>query len=253
MLIIGGRQLQAVLAEYLDHDNGHRPHRALGQPPPLGSFTQSYGSSRLDASLLLLPLVGFLPPHDPRIRGTLKAVQAQLSSDGFLLRYRPEQAPDGLPVGEGTFLPCSFWLVDALALDGRHDEAAELFEHLLGVRNDVGLLAEEYDPHAKRLLGNFPQALSHIALVTSAFNLARTANTRPPGADQRRTHRPPGLDLASVRSQETCLELDRREAGRRLIFTTATTSHTTAHDTRRENNGDSPYTAAIALNGAPAS
>jgi GH15 family glucan-1,4-alpha-glucosidase len=157
----------------------------------LGSFTQSYGSSRLDASLLLLPLVGFLPPHDPRIRGTLKAVQAQLSSDGFLLRYRPEQALDGLPVGEGTFLPCSFWLVDALALDGRHDEAAELFERLLGVRNDVGLLAEEYDPHAKRLLGNFPQALSHIALVTSAFNLARTANTRPPGGGPAPNPSPP--------------------------------------------------------------
>jgi GH15 family glucan-1,4-alpha-glucosidase len=157
----------------------------------LGSFTQSYGSSRLDASLLLLPLVGFLPPHDPRIRGTLKAVQAQLSSDGFLLRYRPEQALDGLPVGEGTFLPCSFWLVDALALDGRHDEAAELFERLLGVRNDVGLLAEEYDPHAKRLLGNFPQALSHIALVTSAFNLARTANTRPSGGGPSPNPSPP--------------------------------------------------------------
>jgi GH15 family glucan-1,4-alpha-glucosidase len=157
----------------------------------LGSFTQSYGSSRLDASLLLLPLVGFLPPHDPRIRGTLKAVQAQLSSDGFLLRYRPEQALDGLPVGEGTFLPCSFWLVDALALDGRHNQATELFERLLGVRNDVGLLAEEYDPHAERLLGNFPQALSHIALVTSASNLARTGNTRPPGGGPARNPSPP--------------------------------------------------------------
>jgi GH15 family glucan-1,4-alpha-glucosidase len=140
----------------------------------LGSFTQSYGDARLDASLLLLPLVGFLPPEDPRIRGTLEAVQAQLLQDGFLLRYRSEEAIDGLPVGEGSFLPCSFWLVDALALDGRHDQAAALFERLLDVRNDVGLLAEEYDPRTRRLLGNFPQAFSHIALVNSAFSLARS-------------------------------------------------------------------------------
>jgi GH15 family glucan-1,4-alpha-glucosidase len=141
----------------------------------LGSFTQSYGSSRLDASLLLLPQVGFLPPHDPRIRGTLEAVQRQLSDEEFLLRYRTEESVDGLPGGEGAFLPCSFWLVDALALDGRHDEAAELFERLLGLRNDVGLLAEEYDPREKRLLGNFPQAFSHVALINSALTLARTA------------------------------------------------------------------------------
>jgi GH15 family glucan-1,4-alpha-glucosidase len=138
----------------------------------LGSFTQSYGSSELDASLLLLPLVGFLRPEDPRIRGTLTAVREQLSWDGFLLRYRSEQGIDGLPAGEGVFLPCSFWLVDALALDGRRDEAADLLERLLSVRNDVGLLAEEYDPGLRRLLGNFPQAFSHIALVNSAFNLA---------------------------------------------------------------------------------
>jgi GH15 family glucan-1,4-alpha-glucosidase len=142
----------------------------------LGSFTQSYGSSQLDASLLLLPQVGFLPPEDPRVRGTLHAVQRQLSFEGFLLRYRTEHAIDGLPAGEGTFLPCSFWLVDALTLDGRHDEATELFDRLLGVRNDVGLLAEEYDPRARRLLGNFPQAFSHLALVNSAFNLARTSD-----------------------------------------------------------------------------
>jgi GH15 family glucan-1,4-alpha-glucosidase len=141
----------------------------------LGSFTQSYGSSRLDASLLLMPLVGFLPAEDPRIRGTLAAVQEQLSADGFLFRYRSEEAFDGLPAGEGTFLPCSFWLVDALVHDGRQDEAAELFERLLGVRNDVGLLAEEFDPAKGRLLGNFPQAFSHLALVSSAFILARNA------------------------------------------------------------------------------
>jgi GH15 family glucan-1,4-alpha-glucosidase len=141
----------------------------------LGSFTQSYGDSRLDASLLLLPQVGFLPPEDPRVRGTLAAVQRQLSIDGFVLRYRSEDEIDGLPSGEGAFLPCSFWLVDALALDGRHDRATELFERLLGVRNDLGLLAEEYDPRSGHLLGNFPQAFSHIALLNSAFTLASTA------------------------------------------------------------------------------
>jgi GH15 family glucan-1,4-alpha-glucosidase len=151
----------------------------------LGSFTQSYGIPQLDASLLLLPQVGFLPPEDPRVRGTLAAVQRQLSVDGFLLRYRSEEQVDGLPFGEGAFLPCSFWLVDALALDGRHDEATELFERLLGVRNDVGLLAEEYDPRSGRLLGNFPQAFSHISLLNSAFNLARTAT----GSCECREHR----------------------------------------------------------------
>jgi GH15 family glucan-1,4-alpha-glucosidase len=140
----------------------------------LGSFTQAYGSPQLDASLLLLPQVGFLPPVDPRVRGTMVAIQRRLMSDGFLLRYRSEEEDDGLPAGEGAFLPCSFWLVDALALDGRHDEAVELFERLLDARNDLGLLAEEYDPRTGRLLGNFPQALSHIALVNSAITLAQT-------------------------------------------------------------------------------
>jgi GH15 family glucan-1,4-alpha-glucosidase len=144
----------------------------------LGSFTQSYGSTQLDASLLLLPQVGFLPPTDPRIRGTLDAVQRELSADGFLLRYRSEEEIDGLPFGEGTFLPCSYWLVDALALDGRYDEAAELFERLLGVRNDLGLLAEEYDPRTGRLLGNFPQAFSHVALINSAMTLASARDGR---------------------------------------------------------------------------
>ncbi len=144
----------------------------------LGSFTQSYGDSRLDASLLLLPLVGFLPPEDPRVRGTLAAAQQHLSLEGLLLRYRTEEAIDGLPAGEGAFLPCSFWLVDALALDGRQEEATELFERLLGVRNDIGLLAEEYDPRGGRLLGNFPQAFSHFALVNSAFRLARAGGRR---------------------------------------------------------------------------
>jgi GH15 family glucan-1,4-alpha-glucosidase len=137
----------------------------------LESFTQVYGGSELDASLLLMPLVGFLPPDDPRIRGTVAAVQRELSWDGLLRRYRDEQAVDGLPSGEGVFLPCSFWLVEALVLDGRKDEATALFERLLSLRNDVGLLAEEYDPDAGGLLGNFPQAFSHIGLVNSALCL----------------------------------------------------------------------------------
>jgi GH15 family glucan-1,4-alpha-glucosidase len=143
----------------------------------VGAFTQSYGSAQLDGSVLLLPLVGFLPPDDPRVRSTVKAIQEQLTWDGFVLRYRSEEGVDGLPSGEGVFLPCSFWLVDALALDGRHDEARELFERLLGLCNDVGLLAEEYDPGEERLLGNFPQAFSHIALVNSAYNLTHATES----------------------------------------------------------------------------
>jgi GH15 family glucan-1,4-alpha-glucosidase len=139
----------------------------------LGSFTQSYGSKELDASLLLLPLVGFLPSSDPRVRGTIEAVERELLQDGFLLRYRThEQGVDGLPPGEGVFLPCSFWLADCYELLGRHDEAHELFERLVGLANDLGLLSEEYDPAAGRLLGNFPQAFTHLALVNSAFNVA---------------------------------------------------------------------------------
>jgi len=139
----------------------------------LGSFTQSYGSPELDASLLLLPLVGFLPASDPRIRGTIEAVERELLQDGFVLRYKTrEEGVDGLPPGEGVFLPCSFWLVDCYELLGRHDEAHELFGRLADLANDVGLLAEEYDPRAGRLLGNFPQAFTHLALVNTAFNLA---------------------------------------------------------------------------------
>ena len=138
----------------------------------LGSFTQSYGSDLLDASVLLLPVIGFLPAEDSRIRSTLTRAQQQLSRHGFMLRYDSGRSGDGMPEGEGAFLPCSFWLVDALAIDGRCEEATELFERLLEVRNDVGLLAEEYDPENRRLLGNFPQAFSHVALINSALNLA---------------------------------------------------------------------------------
>jgi GH15 family glucan-1,4-alpha-glucosidase len=177
-------------------DEIHREVCEHGFDPEIGSFTQSYGSPELDASLLLLPLVGFLPASDPRIRGTIEAVERDLLQDGFVLRYRtheaeagsaagiadgarpedraPDGAPgvDGLPPGEGVFLPCSFWLVDCYELLGRHDDAHDLFGRLVGLANDLGLLAEEYDPRAGRLLGNFPQAFTHLALVNTAFNLA---------------------------------------------------------------------------------
>ena len=138
-----------------------------------GTFVQSYGSPALDASLLLIPLVGFLPPDDPRVAGTVDAIQRELCEDGFVMRYRCEHTDDGLPGGEGAFLPCSFWLVDALALLGRRDEARRTFKRLLGLRNDVGLLSEEYDIARGRLVGNFPQAFTHVGLVNSAVGLGR--------------------------------------------------------------------------------
>jgi GH15 family glucan-1,4-alpha-glucosidase len=140
----------------------------------LGSFTQSYGSDELDASTLLIPILGFLPPNDRRVVGTVDAVQRHLTRSGFVERYRmrEQNEVDGLSGGEGAFLPCSFWLADALLMVGRRQEAQELFERLLGIRNDLGLLAEEYDPAEKRLLGNFPQAFTHVGLVNSAYNLS---------------------------------------------------------------------------------
>ncbi|MBA3395960.1 MAG: glycoside hydrolase family 15 protein [Deltaproteobacteria bacterium] len=135
------------------------------------AFTQAYGSSTLDASLLLTALVGFLPASDPRIGGTVRAIERELLQDGLVMRYRSDITDDGLPPGEGAFLACSFWLADNYALLGRRDDALALFEHLLSLRNDVGLLAEEYDPVARRLLGNFPQAFSHVGLVNTACNL----------------------------------------------------------------------------------
>jgi GH15 family glucan-1,4-alpha-glucosidase len=135
------------------------------------SFVQCYGSDELDASLLLIPITGFLPASDPRVVSTAEAIRRELTVDGFVRRYRTGKAEDGLPPGEGVFLACSFWLADNLCMQGRWDEANELFERLLGLANDVGLLAEEYDPVARRLLGNFPQAFSHVALVNTAFNL----------------------------------------------------------------------------------
>ncbi len=143
----------------------------------LGSFTQAYGSSELDASTLLIPLVGFLPADDPRVAGTINAIQRDLTRDGFVERYKVQQRNDvdGLPGGEGVFLPCSFWLVDALLMQERDDEARALFERLLAIRNDLGLISEEYDPVEKRLLGNYPQAFTHVGLVNSAYNLSHHA------------------------------------------------------------------------------
>jgi GH15 family glucan-1,4-alpha-glucosidase len=143
-----------------------------GYDPELASFTQSYGSKSLDASLLLIPLVGFLPASDERVQGTVDAIQRTLIRNGLVMRYLSDEGVDGLPRGEGVFLPCSFWLVDCLELMGRHDEGHALFERLVAVANDLGLFAEEYDPVAGRLLGNFPQAFTHLTLVNSAFNLA---------------------------------------------------------------------------------
>ena len=135
------------------------------------TFVQSYGSKELDASLLLMPLVGFLPPTDLRVRGTVEAIERHLMADGLVMRYDTRSGHDGLPPGEGAFLACSFWLADNLVLIGRREDARQLYERLLALRNDVGLLAEEYLPSQKRMLGNFPQALSHIALVNTAHNL----------------------------------------------------------------------------------
>jgi GH15 family glucan-1,4-alpha-glucosidase len=153
----------------------HQDVCANGYDRDMGSFVQSYGSKLVDASLLLLPVVGFLPAHDPRIAGTVAAVERQLLKDGFVKRYDTGRVEDGLPPGEGSFLACSFWLVDAFVLQGRRDEATALFERLLALRNDLGLLSEEYDAQAGRLVGNFPQAFSHIALINSAINLSRNA------------------------------------------------------------------------------
>ncbi|MBV8032175.1 MAG: glycoside hydrolase family 15 protein [Betaproteobacteria bacterium] len=144
---------------------------AKGFDPRRGTFVQSYGSEALDASLLLVPHTGFLPADDPRIVGTVDAIRRDLMVDGLVRRYGTDPDLDGLPAGEGVFLACSFWLADCLVLLKRTDEARELFERLLALRNDVGLLAEEYDPGAKRFLGNFPQAFSHVALVNTACNL----------------------------------------------------------------------------------
>jgi len=160
----------------LDHwralrDRMHAVICEKGFNPVRNAFTQSFGSSVLDASLLLIPVVGFLPADDPRMIGTVQAIETDLLVDGFVLRYHTEEARDGLPPGEGAFLPCSFWLVIAYALQGRMEDAQALFDHLLLVSNDLGLFSEEYDPAARRLVGNFPQAYTHLSLIGAALAL----------------------------------------------------------------------------------
>ncbi len=160
-------------------------HRRIchdGFDPELNSFVQSFGSKLLDASLLMIPLVGFIPPDDPRVRGTVEAIEKHLVRDGFVLRYDTSRSDDGLPPGEGAFLPCTFWLADNYKLLGEREKARTLFDRLAGLCNDVGLIAEEYDVHAGRLVGNFPQAFSHVALVNTALNLSRHGGP----ADQRK-------------------------------------------------------------------
>ncbi len=151
----------------------HQEVCARGYDANQKAFVQFYGSPLLDASLLMMPLVGFLPVSDPRVRGTIEAIERHLARDGFVSRYQTTPEVDGLPTGEASFLLCSFWLVDCLELVGRHDDATRLFDRLLSIRNDVGLLAEGYDTDQRRLAGNFPQAFSHVGLINSALNLSR--------------------------------------------------------------------------------
>jgi GH15 family glucan-1,4-alpha-glucosidase len=155
-----------------NRDMIHQEVCEKGFDKELNSFVQSYGSKELDASCLRIVLVGFLPPDDPRIRGTVEAIESRLMKDGFVQRYDTETADDGLSSGEGAFLACSFWMVIDLWLIGREADAKAMFERLLALRNDVGLLSEEYDPVERRLVGNFPQALSHIALIHAAFAIS---------------------------------------------------------------------------------
>jgi GH15 family glucan-1,4-alpha-glucosidase len=157
-----------------------------------GTFVQSYGAEELDASLLLIPLTGFLPATDPRMVDTVNAIERELKVGELVQRYRTHTSMDGLPPGEGAFLACSFWLADNFCLQGRWDQARALFERLVGLANDVGLLSEEYDPAAERFLGNFPQAFSHVALVSTAINLSHA--TKP--AEQRAERKAAGTDRA---------------------------------------------------------
>lgn len=179
----------------------------LGYDERRNTFTQFYGSRGLDAALLLMPRVGFLPADDPRVVGTVEAVQRDLVEDGLVQRYRPDADPpaghdggesplDGLPGGEGAFIACSFWLADALALQGRTDEARKLFERLLELTNDVGLLSEEWEPTAARQLGNTPQAFSHVGLINTALALERSPSHLATHRDQTGPERP-GHDLST--------------------------------------------------------
>jgi GH15 family glucan-1,4-alpha-glucosidase len=165
-------------------DEVHREVCEKGYDAGRNTFVQYYGAKELDASLLMIPLVGFLPAEDARVVGTVEAIQRELMHDGFVARYPTHPGVDGLPPGEGAFLACSFWLADCLALLGRAEEARAQFERLLGLRNDLGLLAEEYDPKAGRLVGNFPQAFSHVGLVNTARNLTHPSS---PARDRQQT------------------------------------------------------------------
>jgi GH15 family glucan-1,4-alpha-glucosidase len=172
---IEGMKLDGPVDRYRAlRDEIHRDVCSKGYDTDRQTFTQSYGSKGLDAALLLIPQVGFLPAEDERVRGTLRAVMSALSEDGMVRRYSVDETDDGQTGREGAFLACSFWLADALVMDGQRDAARERFEKLLSLRNDVGLLAEEYDATAGRQLGNMPQAYSHVALVNTALNLTES-------------------------------------------------------------------------------
>jgi GH15 family glucan-1,4-alpha-glucosidase len=168
-----------------------------GFDPDQNAFVQSFGAKALDASLLLIPIVGFLKPDDPRVRGTVAAIERKLVWNGLVMRYDTGEGTDGLPPGEGAFLACSFWLADNYVMLGRYDEARALFDRLLALRNDVGLLAEEYDPVGRRQLGNFPQAFSHLALINTARNLASAA-----GPAHQRSSRAPDSSAARGRDED---------------------------------------------------
>jgi GH15 family glucan-1,4-alpha-glucosidase len=161
-----GRRMLPHLAALRERIHGEVCERGFN--PRVGAFTQSYGSEQLDASVLVIPHYGFLPARDPRMLATVAAIERTLLKDGFVLRYQPQVSGDGLPGTEGAFLACSFWLADNYALAGRLDEAEALFERLIGLRNHLGLLSEEYDPQLRRQIGNFPQAFSHLALISTA-------------------------------------------------------------------------------------
>jgi GH15 family glucan-1,4-alpha-glucosidase len=178
----------------------HEDICAKGFDAEKNSFVQYYGGKGVDAALLLIPQVGFLPPEDPRVQGTVAAIERELMEGGLVLRYRTQENVDGLPKGEGAFLACSFWLADVYAMLGRQDDAERLFERLLSFRNDVGLLAEEYDPRARRQLGNFPQGFSHIALINTANNLISRRGPAEQRAERAASAEPEQPVAASVPS-----------------------------------------------------
>ena len=170
-------------------DRIHRDVCEHGFDKKQNAFTQAYNDPALDAGVLLMPALGFLPASDPRVQGTIRAIEKNLMRDGFVLRYKPEHTNDGLAGSEGAFLACSFWLVDAYAYSGRRQEAEALFERLIALRNDLDLLSEEYEPRSGRLIGNFPQAFSHLALVHSASVLGN-AELTPRAATNGKTKQP---------------------------------------------------------------